>query len=86
MFLPILGVVGGFYFGRERIPLPLGIGRFDPMRSAMLGLLAGCGAMVISAAAVLAYRVAQRRFTIGAILITIAVIAVLLGWARANLF
>jgi hypothetical protein len=34
---------------------------------------------------VLAYRVARRRFTIGAILVTIAVIAVLLGWARAIL-
>jgi hypothetical protein len=86
MFLPILGVVGGFYFGREQARLPFGIGRSDPMSSAILGLLAGCGAMVISASAVLAYRVAQRRFTIGAILITIAVIAVLLGWARANLF
>ena len=86
MFLPIVGTVGGFYLGRERIPLLFGIGRADPIRSAMLGLLAGCAAMVISASAVLAYRVAKMRFTIGAILITIAVIAVILGWARANLF
>jgi hypothetical protein len=41
---------------------------------------------VASASAVLAYRVAHRRFTIGAILIAIAVIAVFFGWARANLF
>ena len=34
------------YFGREGIHLPFGIGRYDPMTSAMLGLLAGCGAMV----------------------------------------
>ena len=36
--------------------------------------------MVTNASAVLAYRVARQRFTIGAILVTIAVIAVLLGW------
>ena len=41
--------------------------------------------MVASASAVLAYRVTQRRFTIGAILITIAIIAALLGLARAIL-
>jgi hypothetical protein len=41
--------------------------------------------MVSSASIVLAYRVAQRRFTIGSILVTIAVIAVLLGCARALL-
>ena len=80
------GPLAGHYFGRERIPLALGIGRSDPMTSAVLGLLTGCGAMVASAAFVLAYRIAQRRFTIGAILITTAIIAVLLGWARANLF
>jgi hypothetical protein len=51
----------------------------------LFGLLGGCMVMVASAAAVLAYRVAQMRFTIGAILITIAIIAVLLVWARAIL-
>ncbi len=86
MILPIVGLLAGCYFGREGISLPFGIGRFDPMTSAMLGLLAGCGAMVTSASVVLAYRVAQRRFTIGAILITTAIIAVLLRWARPNLF
>ena len=50
------------------------------MNSAVLGLLAGSGAMVISASVVLAYRIAQRRYTIGAILVTIAVVAVLLAW------
>jgi hypothetical protein len=55
------------------------------MSSVALGLLAGCGAMVICASVVLAYRVAQRRFTIGAILVTIAIIAALLGWARSLL-
>jgi hypothetical protein len=54
------------------------------MSSVALGLLAGCGAMVICASVVLAYRVAQRRFTIGAILVTIAIIAALLGWARSQ--
>jgi hypothetical protein len=86
MFLPIAGLLAGLYFGREGISLPFGIGRFDPIRSTMFGLLAGCGTMVASASAVLAYRVAKMRFTIGAILITIAVIALVLGWARANLF
>ena len=86
MFLPVFGLLAGLYFGREGIRMPFGIGQFDPMRSALLGLLAGCGAMVTYASAVLAYRIAKMRFTIGAILITIAVIAVLLGWARANLF
>jgi hypothetical protein len=85
MFLPILGLVGGLYVGREQIRLPFGIGRFDPVSSAMLGLLAGSGATVISASVVLAYRVAQRRFTIGAIVVTIAIIAVLLAWARSML-
>jgi hypothetical protein len=84
--LPLVGLFTGFYFGRERIPLPFSTGMvFDPITSTLLGLLGGCGAMVASASAVLAYRVAQRRFTIGAILITIAVIAAILGWARANL-
>jgi hypothetical protein len=86
MFLPLLGLAGGLYIGREQIVLPFGVGRCDPMSSTLLGLLAGCAAMVTTASVVLAYRVAQRRFTIGAILVTIAVIAVFLGWARAILF
>jgi hypothetical protein len=85
MLLPLVGLFTGYYFWRERIPLPFSTGRSDPITSTLLGLLGGCGAMVASASAVLAYRVAQRRFTIGAILITIAVIAAILGWARANL-
>jgi hypothetical protein len=85
MFLPIVGLVGGLYFGREQISLPFGIGRFDPMESALLGLLTGCGLMVISASTVLAYRVARRQFTIRAIVVTIAVIAVLLTFARRSL-
>ncbi len=85
MFLPLLGLFGGLYVGREQFRLPFGVGRFDPMNSAVLGLLAGSGAMVISASVVLAYRIAQRRYTIGAILVTIAVIAVLLAWARSIL-
>jgi hypothetical protein len=85
MFLPLLGLVGGMYVGCEQRRLPLGIGKLDPMSSALLGVLAGCGAMVISASIVLAWRVAQRKFTIGAILVTIAIIAVLLAWARSIL-
>jgi hypothetical protein len=75
-------LLGGLYVGIEQTPLPFGLRRFDPMSSAAMGLLAGTGAMVISASIILAYRVAQRRFTIGAILVAIAVIAVLLAWAR----
>jgi hypothetical protein len=85
MLLPILGMVGGLYVGHTQIRLPFGMGRFDPMSSALLGLLAGSGAMEISASVVLAYRVAQRRYTIGAILVTIAVIALLVAWARSIL-
>jgi len=55
------------------------------MGSVALGLLAGCGAMIISSSVVLAYRVSHRRFTIGAILVTIAVVAALLAWARSLL-
>jgi hypothetical protein len=85
MLFPIVGLLTSYFFARERIPLPFGIGRLDPVTSTLFGLLGGCMVMVASASAVLAYRVAQRRFTIGAILITIAVIAAILGWARANL-
>jgi hypothetical protein len=85
MLLPLVGLFTGYYFWRERIPLPFSTGTSDPRTSTLFGLLGGCIAMVASASAVLAYRVAQRRYTIGAILITIAIIAALLGWARANL-
>jgi hypothetical protein len=86
MFLPLFGLVAGLYVGSEQCPLPFDLRRRDPASSAALGLLAGCGAMVIIASVVLAYRVARQRFTIGAILVTIAIIAVLLGWSRAILF
>jgi hypothetical protein len=86
MLLPLIGLLAGLYLGEERTRLPLGVGSPDPMTAGALGVLTGSGVMVLSAAVVLAYRVAQRRFTIGAILLTIAVIAVLLGWARAMLF
>ena len=85
MFLPIVGLVAGLHMGREQIPLPL-LGRRGSETLAIFGLLAGCATMMVSASVVLAYRIAQRRFTIGAILITIAIVAVFLGWARAILF
>jgi hypothetical protein len=85
MFLPLLGLAAGLYFGIAQRRLPFIFSGLDPMSSAALGLLAGSGAMVISASIILAYRVAQRRFTIGNILVTIAVIAVLMGLARAML-
>jgi hypothetical protein len=86
LFLPLLGLLAGLYVGTEQRRLPFNLGRFDPMSSAAFGLLVGSGAMAISAALVLAYRVAQRRFTIGAILVAIAVIAMLLACARGLLF
>jgi hypothetical protein len=56
------------------------------MTSAVLGLLAGSGAMVVCAAIVLVYRIARRRFTIGNILVAIVIIAVLLACGRALFF
>jgi hypothetical protein len=85
LFLPFLGLLAGLYLETTKRRLPFSLGKLDPMSSVALGLLAGCGAMVIIAAVVLAYRVSQRRFTIGAILVTIAVIAVLLVWIRSLL-
>jgi hypothetical protein len=85
LFLPPFGSLAGFYAGIERLRLPFGLGPFDSTSAGAFGLLAGCGVMVISASVVLAYRVAQRRFTIGAILAAIAVIAVLLACARSVL-
>jgi hypothetical protein len=84
LFLPFLGLLAGLYLETTQRRLPF-IGKLDRMGSVVLGLLAGCGVMVSSASVVLAYRVSQRRFTIGAILVTIAVIAALLGWARSLL-
>jgi hypothetical protein len=84
LFLPFLGLLAGLYLETTQRRLPF-IGKLDLMGSVVLGLLAGCGVMVSSASVVLAYRVSQRRFTIGAILVTIAVIAALLGWARSLL-
>jgi hypothetical protein len=84
-FLPFLGLLVGLYFQNTHIDLPFAFGQLDRMGSVVLGLLAGCGAMVISASVILAYRLSQTRFTIGAILVTIAVIAALLAWARSVL-
>jgi disulfide bond formation protein DsbB len=85
LFLPFLGLLAGMYLETIQRRLPFSLGKLDRMGLVVLGLLAGCGAMVSSASVVLAYRVSQRRFTIGAILVTIAVIAALLGWARSLL-
>lgn len=85
MFLPFLGLLAGLYLENTLTRLPFALGKLDRMGLVVLGVLAGCSAMVISASVVLACRVAQRRFTIGAILITIAVVAALLGWARSLL-
>jgi hypothetical protein len=85
LFLPILGSIAGLYVGMDRNRAPFGLGSVDPITSAAFGLLAGSGAMGITAFVVLVYRVAHRRFTIGAILVAIAVIALFLAWARGLL-
>ena len=85
LFLPLIGLGAGMYAEIARTRLPFDLDSFDPMSLAALGLMAGTGAMVSSASIVLAYRVAQRRFTIASILVTIAIIAALLGCARALL-
>lgn len=85
MFLPLAGLLAGYFIQRERLTEFLGIPWYDPVSVALLGLLAGCIAMVAIASTVLIQRIARKRFTIGAILITIAIIAVLLGWAKALL-
>jgi uncharacterized membrane protein HdeD (DUF308 family) len=84
LLLPFLGLLAGLYLETTKRRLPFSLGKLDPMSSVALGVLAGCGAMVICASVVLAYRAAQRRFTIGAILVTIGIIAALLGWARSQ--
>jgi hypothetical protein len=83
LFLPLLGSLAGLYAGLERWRLPFYFNPRDLTSWAAFGFFAGSSAMTIIAAIVLAYRLSQRRFTIGAILITIAVIAVLLACARS---
>ena len=85
MFLPLLGLVAGAYVGNSPRRLAFLVGDLDRVSAVALGLLAGSGAMVLSASIVLAYRVSRRQFTIGSILVTIAFIAVLMGLARALL-
>jgi riboflavin transporter FmnP len=85
MFLPILGFVAGVYFRYVPRFLPFIQGDVDPVTGAAFGLLTGSCAMILCAFIVLAYRVAGSRFTIGSIMATIAVVAVLMGLARALL-
>jgi hypothetical protein len=86
MLLPVLGMVAGVYLGISRRGLPLIVRGLDPISLAALGILAGTGAMVACASLVLFYRLAHQRFTIGNILVTIAIIAVFLSMARAIFF
>jgi hypothetical protein len=82
LFLPFLGLLSGPYLETTHRPIPFSPGKLDRLGWVVLGLLTGCGAMVSSASVILAYRISQRRFTIGAILVTIALVAALLGWGR----
>ena len=83
LFLPILGSLAGLWVGTARIRAPFDVVTFDPIHTSALGLLAGSGPTALAAMIVLAYRVARRQFTIGAILILIAFIAVFLAWRVA---
>jgi hypothetical protein len=83
LFLPIFGLFAGLYVGTGQRRLLFDRGRLDPMSLAAIGLLAGSGVMVLSAAIVLAYRVAHRRFTIASILVAISIVALLLWSLRA---
>jgi hypothetical protein len=83
LFLPIVGFVAGVYFRYMPRVWPFIERDLNPVTGAARGLLAGTFLMILSAFVVLAYRLAGRRFTIGNIMATIAVIAVLMGLARA---
>ena len=83
MSLPFLGLWAGYYLGTRRVRPPLLDGPLGLPEATALGTLAGCGLMIAVASVVLAYRIAQTRFTIGAILITIAAVAVLFWLARS---
>ena len=52
LLLPFLGLLAGLDLEAARIRMPLMFGKLDLMGSVALGLLAGCGAMVISATVV----------------------------------
>jgi hypothetical protein len=81
-FLPVLGGVAGYYAGDPWIRVPFSRGHLYQPEAVALGMLIGCGIMIASASAVLAYRASRSRFTIGAGLFTIAVFAVLFWVAR----
>lgn len=83
MSMPFLGLWGGYFVATARVwPLLLD-GSPSLPEAVALGTLTGCALMVAIASAILAYRIAQTRFTIGAILFTIAAVAVLLWLARS---
>jgi hypothetical protein len=88
VYLPFAGFLAGYYiptqnfrqahFGGFRL-MPLVV----PEGTALAGAFLGCCLMMIVGSAVLTYRLGRSRFTIGAMLFLIAVVAVLLGWVRS---
>ena len=82
LFLPIAGLATGYYLALRRVVPPFRRLPISLPEGVALGTLAGCGLMIAVASTVLAYRIAQIRFTIGALLLTIAAVAVLLWLAR----
>jgi hypothetical protein len=84
IFLPVGGMFVGIGMGRE--PHIFGPFPMDERMSAALGVLAGSGLMIIIAALILVRRLAWKRYTIGTILIQVAVSAVLFCIVRALMF
>lgn len=85
--LPVAGLVAGYHLPTERFRLEHFSGPLlAPQGTALIGALLGCGLMIAVASTVLACRIGRGRFTIGAMLFLIAVVAVLLLAARTILF
>jgi hypothetical protein len=85
LFLPVAGALTGYFVGRLELASPFTSGLHEPVSMGFLGLFGGCLVMVAIASTVLIQRIRRKPFTIGAILITIALIAILLAWAKAML-
>lgn len=83
LFLPIIGLATGYYAAVRRVTPPFRQAPLSLPEGVAFGTLAGCSLTIAVASTVLAYRIAQARFTIGALVLTIATAAVLLWLARS---
>ena len=86
--LPFFGFLAGYYIPTQNFRVAHFSGDFRlmpflfPEGTALAGAFLGCGLMVLVGSTVLACRLERGRFTVGAILFMIAVLAVLLWLAR----